>query len=181
MKVLIPIAHGSESLEAVTLVNVLRRAGVDVTLASIESSVMVTGTRDVKLTADDLFSKAGKKDYDMIVLPGGEVGAAALAKHAPLIEKLRAQRKAHKWYGAICAAPALVLSAHGLLDGKQATCYPAFKDKLIHFVNQPVVVDGHCITSQGPATAIAFGLKLVELLCGAQKSRQVGSDMLALS
>lgn len=179
MKALIPIAHGSESLETVTIVNILRRGGVEVTVASIESSTSVVGTRDIKLSADALFSDAGKKDYDMIVLPGGEKGAEALAKNFMLIEKLKAQRTQHKWTAAICASPALVLSEHGLLDGKQATCYPAFRDKLIHYVNQPVVLDGHCITSQGPATAVAFSLKLVEALCGEQTARKIGDDLLA--
>lgn len=179
MKALIPIAHGSESLETVTIANLLRRGGAEVTVASIETSVTVMGTRDIRLTADALFSDAGKKDYDMIVLPGGEKGAGALAQHFGLIEKLRAQRLQHKWTAAICAAPALVLSAHGLLDGKHATCYPALREKLIHYVNQPVVVDGHCVTSQGPATAVAFGLKLVEILCGEQIARKVAGDVLA--
>lgn len=179
MKALIAIAHGSESLETVTTANILRRGGVEVTLASIESTPTVIGTRDIRLTADALFSEAGRKDYDMIVLPGGEKGAEALAKHFALIEKLKAQRQQHKWTAAICAAPALVLSDNGLLDGKQATCYPAFREKLIHWVDLPVVVDGHCVTSQGPATAVAFGLKCVEVLCGEPTARKVAADLLA--
>ncbi|HVT37102.1 MAG TPA: DJ-1 family glyoxalase III [Nevskiaceae bacterium] len=179
MKALIPIAHGSESLETVTLANVLRRGGVEVTLASIESSRAVQATRGIVLTADASWDEVAARDYNLIALPGGEQGAAALGRHEGLIEKLRRQRNGHKWYGAICAAPALVLSPHGLLDGKQATCYPAFRDKLIHFVNLPVVVDGHCVTSQGPATALAFGLKLVEVLCGEAKAREVAQQALA--
>ena len=178
MKVLVPIANGSESLETVTVVNILRRAGVEVTLASVESSTTVHASRDIKLTADALWADVARKDYDMIVLPGGEQGATALGKHIALVEKLRTQRMQHKWYAAICASPALVLSPHGLLDGKQATCYPAFRDKLIHYVNQPVVTDGHCVTSQGPATAVAFGVKLVEVLCGEEKSRQIAQGLL---
>ena len=178
MKVLVPIAYGSESLETVTLVNVLRRAGLRVSVASIEPELSVTGTRDIMLTADVLFRDVAALDYDMIVLPGGEKGAENLAAHAPLIEKLLAQRLAHKWYGGLCAAPALVLSPNGLLDGKQATCYPAFRDKLIHYVDQPVVVDGHCITGQGPASAIPFALKLVELLSGADKQKLVAQALL---
>jgi protein deglycase len=179
MTVLVPVAHGSESIETVCIVNVLRRAEIAVTVASIEKTLAVEGTRGVTLTADALFADVAKKDFELIALPGGEKGAAAFAACKPLIEKLTAQRMAHRWYGAICASPALVLSPHGLLDGKQATCYPAFRDKLIHYVNQPVVVDGHCITSQGPATAIAFGLKLVEVLSGADKARAVASQTLA--
>lgn len=179
MKALIPIAHGSESLETVTVANILRRGGVEVTLASVESSTTVLGTRDIKLIADAAFSDAGRRDYDLIVLPGGEKGAATLADHFALVEKLRAQRQQHKWTAAICAAPALVLSKHGLLDGKQATCYPALREQLLHYVDLPVVVDGHCVTSQGPATAVAFGLKLVEVLCGEPAARKVSQDLLA--
>lgn len=179
MPVLIPIAHGSESLETVTLVNVLRRGGLKVVVASIEKSKTVKGTRDIPLTADASFSSVAKKKFDAILLPGGEKGAVAFKKHKALMAKVEAQRMAHQWYGAICASPALALQPHGLLDGKQATCYPAVKDKLLHWVNQPVVVDGHCITSQGPATALAFGLKVVELLAGPAKAKQVAADTLA--
>src|SRR5579885_3128972 len=116
MKVLIPIAHGSESLETVAIVNVLRRAGVEAILASLESSLAVNGTRDIKLTADVAWTDAARREYDAIVLPGGDQGAGAMGRHIALIEKLRAQRLAHKWYGGICAAPALALAPHGLLD-----------------------------------------------------------------
>jgi 4-methyl-5(b-hydroxyethyl)-thiazole monophosphate biosynthesis len=180
MKALVPIAYGSESLETVTLVNVLRRAGVRVTVASIEPELTVTGTRDIALTADVLFKDVAALAFDLIVLPGGEKGAENLGRHPGLIEKLRAQRVEKKWYGGICAAPALALSPNGLLDGKQATCYPAFKDKLLHYVEQPVVVDGHCVTSQGPATSISFALKLVELLCGEDQSRLVAQALLVV-
>jgi protein deglycase len=178
MNVLVPVADGSESLETVAIVNVLRRAEVGVTLASIGGSRTVSATRGITLTADATFEEVADREFDAIVLPGGEAGARALGAHAALIENLQAQRRAHRWYGGICAAPALALAPHGLLDGKQATCYPAFRDALLHFVNQPVVVDGHCITSQGPATAIAFGLALVEALCGSLKRKQVGAAML---
>ncbi|PTU32014.1 DJ-1 family glyoxalase III [Stenotrophobium rhamnosiphilum] len=178
MKALVPIAYGSESLEAVMLINVLRRAGVRVTVASTEPELAVVGTRDITLTADILFKDIADVAFDLIVLPGGEKGAENLGKHAPLIEKLRQQRIDKKWYGAICAAPALTLSPHGLLDGKQATCYPSFKDKLLHFVDQPIVVDGHCITAQGPATALPFALKLVEILFGEDKRKLVAQAML---
>lgn len=179
MKTLVPIARGTESLEAVTLINVLRRGGVHVIVASIESELTVAGTLDVPLKADVLFKDVASQEFDLIVLPGGQVGAENFSAHKPLIEKLQAQRMAHKWYGAICATPALVLSPHGLLDGKQATCYPMMRDKLIHYVDQPVVVDGHCITSQGPATSMSFGIKLVEILCGIEKSKQVAQGLLA--
>ncbi len=179
MNVLVPIAHGSESLETVTLVNVLRRGNLKVTVASIEEERQVRGTRDIALVADALFWDVAARDFDAIVLPGGEQGAIALGQHAGLMDKLKRHRLDHRWYGGICAAPALVLAPHELLDGKKATCYPAFRERLIHFVDQPVVVDGHCVTSQGPATAVAFGLKLVEVLAGAAEARKVADGMLA--
>lgn len=178
MSVLMPIAHGSESLETVTTVNILRRGGLAVTVASIEKTKAVRGTREITLTADTLFSRIKAQSFDLIVLPGGEQGAAALGAHAGLAAMLKAQRLAHRWIAAICAAPALVLAPQGLLDGKQATGYPAFRDALLHYVNQPVVVDGHSITSQGPATAPAFALKLVEVLAGEATARRVAEQIL---
>ena len=177
--VLVPIAHGSESLEAVTLVNVLRRGGLEVTVASIESELTVSGTRGVRLTADKRFLDAHNHPYDLIALPGGEKGAEALNRHAPLIELLQEQDDRNHWIGALCAAPALVLAAHHLLDGRRATCYPTFRKKLANWVDEAVVVDGHIVTSQGPATALPFSLKLVELLAGLEKSRQVATELLA--
>lgn len=176
--VLIPIAHGSESLECVTLINVLRRAGLEVTVASVESDLTVTGTRGVRLTADRRFIDTLDTHYDLIAVPGGEKGAEALNRNMPLIEKLEGQSDAGRWFAAICAAPALTLAPHGLLDGRQATCYPAFKDRLPKYVNQPVVVDGCCVTSQGAGTALPFALKLVELLAGAARSREVARQMI---
>lgn len=179
MNVLIPIADGSESLETVTLTNVLRRGGLDVTVAAIGRKTGVDGTRGIRLHADALFDDIATRDFDAIVLPGGETGATALGAHAGLIEKLKAQRLAHRWFGGICAAPALALAPHGLLDGKQATCYPAFRDRVLHWVDQPVVADGHCLTSQGPATAIAFGLALIEKLVGGDTQQRVAAALLA--
>lgn len=175
---LVVVADGSESLETVTIVNVLRRGGVKVTLAALGNSP-VAGTRGIALMPDTHFDIVAHHTYDLIVLPGGENGARALAAHGPLIEKLRQQRLAHRWIGAICAAPAFTLAPHGLLDGKQATCYPSFRDSLLHYVDLPAVCDGHTITGQGPASAIAFALLLVEKLCGDQPRREVAQALLA--
>jgi 4-methyl-5(b-hydroxyethyl)-thiazole monophosphate biosynthesis len=178
MKAMVAVADGSESLETVTVVNVLRRAGVDVTVASIGGQLTVNATRSIALTADALFADIADQGFDMIVLPGGEDGAKALGAHAGLMQMLNDQRHAHRWIAAICAAPALALAPAGLLDGKQATCYPAFRDALLHFVDRPVVVDGHCITSQGPATAMAFALQLVESLGGSALRKQIAEGLL---
>lgn len=178
MNALIPVADGSESLETVTIVNVLRRAGVDVTVASIGDSLSVAASRGITLTADALYATLDDTLFDLVVLPGGEPGARALGAHQGLMSRLMEQRRAHRWTAAICAAPALALAPAGLLDGKQATCYPAFRDALLHFVDRPVVVDGHCITSQGPATAMAFALQLVECLCGRTTHHEVAQALL---
>ena len=178
MKALVPVANGSEDIETVTIVDVLRRAGVEVTVASVEPGLAVTLSRGCKLTADVLLADAAG-EFDLIALPGGAAGAQGLARCQPLVERLRRQKAADKWYAAICAAPALVLAAHGLIDDRRATCYPTFRDQLPRAADDRVVVDGNCVTSQSPATAIAFSLKLVELLCGGAKAREVGSAMLA--
>lgn len=178
MRILVPIAHGSESLETVTLVNVLRRASIKVTLASIETETVINATRDIRLVADAPLSDILRDDFDAIILPGGETGAERLAQHRPLIEKLSAQRVAHRWYGAVCAAPALTLSPHGLLDGKQATCHPMFRDRLLHYVDQRVVLDGHCMTSQSAGTTMEFALAWVEKLAGEAERKRVAEAML---
>lgn len=176
--VLIPVANGSESLETVAIANILRRAGLSVTLASIESGLAIDATLGIRLTADRLFKDLKGERFEMIVLPGGSKGAEALSACDGLISMLRQQRNEGRWYAAICAAPAVVLAPHGLLEGQRATCYPAFNQKLSDYVNEPVVVDGHCVTSAGPGTAIAFALQLVELLAGAGKSEQVAAAAL---
>jgi 4-methyl-5(b-hydroxyethyl)-thiazole monophosphate biosynthesis len=178
MKILVPIAHGSESLETVTLVNVLRRASIPVVLASIETETVVNATRDIRLVADAPLADQLAQDFDAIILPGGEAGAQRLAAHKPLIDKLSTQRIAHRWYGAVCAAPALTLSPHGLLDGKQATCHPLFRERLLHFVDRPVVIDGHCMTSQGPGTTMEFALTWVEKLAGEVERKRLMGTML---
>ncbi len=178
MKALIPVSQGSESLETITIANILRRADVDVTIASIGDELVVEGTRGIRISADARFSAVADQDFDLIVLPGGEQGAKALGAHDGLMAKLVGQRRDHRWYGAICAAPALALLPHVLLDGKKATCYPAFRSTLLHYVDLPVVVDGHCITGQGPASAVAFGLQLVESLCGSAKRKQIAEGLL---
>jgi 4-methyl-5(b-hydroxyethyl)-thiazole monophosphate biosynthesis len=179
MRALVPIANGTEDIEAVTLIDTLRRAQFEVTVASIEHDLMVTLAKGCKLTADTAFNDIKKESFDLIAVPGGSAGAAALAKNKALIEMLKHNRANRKWYAAICAAPAMVFAPHDLLEGKRATCFPAFKDQLPRYVDAPVVVDGHCITSQGPGTSLAFALKLVELIQGEDKARKIAESMIA--
>jgi 4-methyl-5(b-hydroxyethyl)-thiazole monophosphate biosynthesis len=177
--VLVPIANGTEEIEAVCIIDTLRRAGVEVTVASVDE-LQVVASRGVKLVADAKIAECVNRTYDCIALPGGMPGAEHLRDCAPLIEKLKQQKQAGRLYGAICASPAVVLQPHGLLHKTRATCYPSMRAKLdaAYATDEPVVVDGHCVTGQGPGTAIAFALKLIELLLGVRKAREVADGML---
>jgi 4-methyl-5(b-hydroxyethyl)-thiazole monophosphate biosynthesis len=178
--VLVPISDGTEELEAVTIIDVLRRAGAQVTVASV-GPLQVTASRRVKLIADCLIADCVSKTYDLIVLPGGLPGAEHLRDCAPLIEMLKYQKNTGRLYAAICASPAVVLTPHGLLDGKQATCYPSCADTLPDSTQagKKVVVDGSCITSQGPGTALEFSIELICQLFDDQRAQQVAEAMLA--
>jgi 4-methyl-5(b-hydroxyethyl)-thiazole monophosphate biosynthesis len=166
--VLLAVADGTEDLEAVTTLDVLRRAQIQVTVASIEAEPGVTCARGTRLVADALFSDVQHQTFDLIVLPGGLAGAERLGAHQPLAEKVRRHVSDGRLYAAICAAPVLALQPFGVLRQRRVTCYPSLADRLndCTFVDLPVVVDGTCITSQGPATAMPFALKLVETLAG---------------
>ena len=178
--VLIPIADGTEELEAVTIIDVLRRAGGEVTVASV-GSLQVTASRKVNLVADCLIDDCTDKTFDLIVLPGGLPGADHLRDCVPLIDMLKSQKQSERFYAAICASPAVALAPHGLLDDKQATCYPSCADQLPDSsrANLRVVVDGNCITSQGAGTALEFSIELARLLFGDVKAKQVAEAMLA--
>lgn len=178
-RVLVPIANGTEEIEAVSIIDTLRRAGAEVTVASV-GQLQVTASRGVKLVADAKISDCVKQTYDCIALPGGMPGAEHLRDCTPLVEKLKQQKQSGRLYAAICASPAVVLQPHGLLQGIRATCYPSMQDKLdpTHVADEKVVVDGNCVTSQGPGTAIVFALALVELLFDAKKAREVAGAML---
>jgi len=179
-RALITLADGVEDLECVTLIDVLRRAEVEVVVASVEGRRMVTCARGTRLTADAMLVDVLAQDFDLIVLPGGMPGAQRLAEHEPLAERVRQQARAGLLFAAICAAPALALQGYGVLKQRRMTCYPAFSDRLsgCSFVDQPVVVDGNCITSQGPGTALEFALTLVEQLAGKGVRKQVAEAML---
>jgi 4-methyl-5(b-hydroxyethyl)-thiazole monophosphate biosynthesis len=179
IKALIAVADGIEELEAITIIDCLGRAGAGLTIASVQGR-QITTCREVTITADCLIADCVGKSYDLIVLPGGMPGAESLGKSKKLVEMLKKQKEAGKLYAAICASPAIVFEHHGLLADKKATCYPGMTDKLKNkeAINQRVVVDGNCITSQGPGTSLEFALKLVELLFGAQKSIELAAAML---
>jgi 4-methyl-5(b-hydroxyethyl)-thiazole monophosphate biosynthesis len=175
---LVPIADGTEEIEAVTIIDVLRRAGADVVVASVGGREVVA-SRGVKIVADCLIGVCGGRPFDLVVLPGGMPGAEHLRDNETLKRILMEQSAAGRLFGAICASPAVVLEAHGLLKNRRATCHPGHIDKLSDPTSAQarVVVDGHCITSQGPGTAMEFALKLVELLFGPDKAAAVAGPM----
>ncbi len=178
--VLIPISDGVEELEAVTIIDVLRRAGAAVTVASVGADLGVVASRGTKLVADAPIAVCVRNNYDLVVLPGGMPGAEKLRDSAEVVEILKRQRCHGGYYGAICAAPAVVLAHHGLLEGKKATCYPSMLGELgdCAVADKKVVVDGKCVTSQGPGTAMEFALTLTELLFGKEKRDKVAAGML---
>jgi len=179
---LVPIADGSEEIEAVTIIDVLRRAGVEVTVASVGvgKTKQITAARGTNIVADSFIADCADKAWDLIAIPGGIEGADHLAASEILDQLLRSQAQQGKFYAAICAAPAVVLGSKGLLADKTATSHPRFYQSLIAKevdTESRVVVDGNCITSQGPGTAIDFALELVEQICGIVKREEVASPL----
>jgi protein deglycase len=176
--VLVPIADGSEDLEAICIVDVLRRAGAAVTLASV-ATLEVVASKGIKLIADRLLADCIDATYDLIALPGGMPGSEHLRDCPELIEALKRQRAEGRLYAAICAAPAVALFPHGLLQGRRATCHPNFAHLAsgVDMVDATVVVDGNCVTSRGAGTAVEFSLTLVELLYGKEKAREIAQGM----
>ena len=167
-RVLVPLAQGCEELEAVTIIDLLRRAGIEVITAGLDARP-VTASRGTVLIPDTTLDEAAGQAFDMIALPGGLPGADQLAADDRLVAQLRAQDAAGRYLAAICAAPK-VLAGAGLLDGRQATGYPGAITTSdyprVRFVDAPVVVDGTFVTSRGPGTAMDFALELIEVLLG---------------
>ncbi|KAK9674175.1 hypothetical protein RND81_12G216200 [Saponaria officinalis] len=179
-EILVPIADGSEEMEAIIIIDVLRRAKAKVVVASVGEKLEILASRKVKLIADVLLDEATKSSYDLIVLPGGLGGAEAFAASEKLVEMLKKQREANRPYGAICASPALVLEPHGLLKDKKATAFPAMCNKLSDQseIENRVVVDGNLITSRGPGTSMEFALAIVEKFFGREKAIELAKTML---
>jgi protein deglycase len=183
-QVLVPVAHGSEEIETVTIVDTLVRAGCDITVASVEPQKELIMSRGVKLTADCFITECDSA-WDAVILPGGMPGASSLKQSNPLKELLQTAKDKKNWVGAICAAPAVVLAEHGFItDTDSATCYPAdaFKAKIKNYSEDDVVVDeeNKIVTSRGPATAMAFSIKLIELLMSKEKADEIAAQMLLM-
>jgi 4-methyl-5(b-hydroxyethyl)-thiazole monophosphate biosynthesis len=177
--VLVPLAQGCEELEAVTVVDLLRRAGIRVVTAGLDDRP-VQASRGVVLVPDSALGDVLGQDFDMIVLPGGQPGATNLARDERVSELLKRLAQAGKYTAAICAAPA-VLAQAGLLAGRRATSYPGALDPGsvagMQYVDEAVVMDGPVITSRGPGTAMDFALELIEVLAGKDKRSEVESGL----
>ena len=173
------LADGFEELEAITVIDLLRRAELNVVTVSIMGRKKVVSARHVKIEADEIFEDIDYDDCEMIVLPGGGGGARNLENHEGLIAKLNEFNNKEKWIAAICAAP-MILGHNGILVGREATIYKGMEDELTEalFVDEKVVVDEHIITSQGPATAIDFALKIIELLKGKEAALEIAAALL---
>jgi len=168
--ILILLAQGFEEIEAITVIDLLRRAGIEVTTASLTGDMMVTGSHNVTIKADVILDKVEVDDFDGIFLPGGQPGSKNLKENSGVLDLLRLFNEQRKWVTAICAAP-LVLKEAGIISGKHITSYPATKEafKPQFYREESVVTDGHIITSRGVGTAIDFSLTLIEIFKGKEE------------
>lgn len=177
-KVLMPLAQGFEEIEALTVVDILRRAKIEVVLAGLQPGC-VTGAHNICVIPDTTIEPVNAGDFDMIILPGGQPGSDNLNADSRIHALLNEFAAKDKLIGAICAAP-IVLAAAGLLSGRKVTCYPSYRDRLQGgiFEAAPVVCDGTIITSQGPGTATLFGLKIAARLAGGDIADGISKAML---
>ncbi|MGL5562886.1 MAG: DJ-1 family glyoxalase III [Tannerellaceae bacterium] len=178
-KVFVFLADGFEEIEAISIIDVLRRANIPTQTVSITGNKHVHGAHKIPVQADILFDDADFDGAQMLVLPGGMPGAVNLDAHTALKDKLKHFHREGKYVAAICAAP-LVLGGIDLLNGKHATCYPGFEHTLkgARYTAEPVTVDGKIITGKGPGFATQFALTLVEAIAGELKAIEVAKGML---
>ena len=176
---LVLIVRGSEEIEAVISIDVLRRGGIDVTVAGVDSADPVQCSRGVVISPDVALDDVDD-DFDIVVLPGGAEGALRLSQSTKIGELLHRQEKSGRLVGAICAAP-IALKAHGVFANRQLTSHPSVRDMLEdwgQYSEHPVVADGNLITSRGPGTAFPFALRIVGALTDAQRMVEVRASMM---
>jgi DJ-1 family protein len=173
------LAEGFEEIEAITIIDVLRRGDVKVTTVSVTKNNVVTGVHGVPVTADVLFEDVDFSNGEMLILPGGGPGSQHLNEHAALKQLIADYYEAGRKVAAICAAP-IVFGGLGILNGKKATCYPGCEAQLTGAVitGEPVVKDGNVITGKGPGLAAAFSLEVLAELKGASAADQIAKDLL---
>ena len=178
-RVLVPLAQGCEELEAITITDLLTRAGFDVVTAGLDDRP-IKASRGMTLLPDTTIDKVLNDSFDLVVLPGGLPGADHLRDDVHVQTILKNQVSANKPVAAVCAAPKALASA-GLLEGKTVTCYPgSLNDSGLtntHISSSAIEIDGNVITSRGPGTAMDFALTLIELLKGKQKRDEVEQQL----
>lgn len=175
--VLIPLAAGCEEIEAVTVIDILRRAGIEVVSAGLDTHP-VRASRGTVLMPDTILDVALQHNYDMLVLPGGQPGTNNLKADPRILELAKSMVQHDRYVAAICAAPS-VLATAGVLDGRRATSFPGALDNFprVQLEHAAVVEDGKIITSRGPGTAMDFALTLVERLAGLPKRQEVEAGL----
>jgi protein deglycase len=177
-RVAIILADGFEEVEAVSIIDVLRRAGVDTVVAGLNAGPVVSA-RKVRIIPDAVIDTVKSDDFDMVVLPGGQPGSDNLNADPRVKELIKSFSEKGKLMGAICAAP-YVLANAGVLEGRRVTSYPTYKDRLSNAIyeERDVVADGNVLTSRGAGTALAFGLAIVERLVSREAAQKVREAML---
>lgn len=178
MKVAVYFGTGYEEIEALSVVDILRRGKVEVTMVGVNGKTVVS-SRGVSINMDKTIDEVDHAEIDMMVLPGGVPGVNHLEENSMLIEQLRCFKEQNKWLAAICAAPS-ILGKHGLLNGEVATCYPGYEKQLIgcQYVEDGVVVSNHIVTGKGAGYSISFALKLLEIIRGEEAANEVKRGML---
>jgi 4-methyl-5(b-hydroxyethyl)-thiazole monophosphate biosynthesis len=177
MKVIIPLVEGFEEIEAATIIDVLRRAGIETHTLGLNTT-MVEGSHGIKFSADFRLSDIAFEEYDVLVLPGGDPGYKNLANSNSIMSMIKFFNEKNKLIGAICAAP-VVLAKAGVLDSKKATVFPTMEKNIPNPRKGIVIVDKNIVTSPSPGAAIPFALKLVELISGKEKSDSLRTKLLA--
>lgn len=177
-KVYVFLADGFEEIEGLTVVDILRRAGVDTVTVSVMGRKQIKGSHGIPVEADGMFEELDMNDADLLVLPGGMPGTLHLKAHEGLRELIRKFDNEKRYLAAICAAPS-ILSELGMLRERKACAYPSFEESLdcAEVLKVPVVTDGHITTGRGMGAAIPFALRLTELLCGKEKAQETAGTI----
>lgn len=179
-KVAVLLADGFEEVEAITIIDYLRRAGINVFMTAVSGNATVDGAHKVTVKADIGINDL-PEDLDGVVVPGGMPGSSNIADSDTAIRLIQDMYEQGNLVAAICAAPAVVLGKAGILKGKNFTCYPGFESQVsgAKFSEDRVVIDGSLITSRSPGTAIEFSLALIEYLVDADTAQGIASGTLA--
>ncbi|MBD3225075.1 MAG: DJ-1 family protein [Caldithrix sp.] len=175
---LLLLAPGFEETEAITVIDLLRRASIEVTVAGLQEN-QVTGSHDITINTDVYYKEVQENTFDILILPGGQPGSTHLKNDAIVLDWVRKRFEENRYLAAICAAPT-VFHAAGITDNLKLTSFPAEKDVFTnaHYSEDRVVIDQNVITSRGVGTAIDFALTLIEILCGMEQAEDIGRRIL---